>query len=163
MINNRFSQLEQQHYKHKMEKMTGRTGVASSNKASLWSTEDSTDSSWADTAQFQSTGKLNLISLGPKATQEVKDVWNMAVKTTGVDKLESSAYLSSLFAIQAQQKSSTGSADVLGSTKESAVAAVKKALTYLDKLSGEKVNTKVQEYRQLERNFYNAFLAGMAE
>ena len=114
-----------------------------------------------DSASYASSSQNAYKSLAPNAPQEVKDAWEAAAKKTGVNSLTDSTetYLSCLFAIQSEQKSVTGSTDVLGKTTDSAKEAIKKALNRLNGLESEVTNTKIKEYRQKEKDFYTELLA----
>jgi hypothetical protein len=60
--------------------------------------------------------------------------------------------------MQAEQKATTGSSDLLGKTAESAAAVIKKAISRLEGISDEVVNSKVKEYREEEMAFYKDLL-----
>jgi hypothetical protein len=117
-----------------------------------------------DNMRFDSSGQIRFQSLAPKAGRDVVNAWFTAAQKTGVNGFGGSdTQLSVMFAMQAEQKAATGSSDLLGKTKESAAAAVKKAISRLDGMSGEVVNSKVKEYRAKEMSFYKELLSRLEE
>lgn len=164
-IGNEFSKVEQHQYKHRIGKKMGfaATGLTQGSVLSPSTTKTNQTSGVfgdRDTQSFSSAGNLPLKSLAPNAGKDVVNAWYEAAGKTGVNGFDGSdTQLSALYALQAEQRKTTGSSDVLGKTKGTAAAAVKKAVSKLESMmENETVNTKVQEYREKEMSFYREFL-----
>ncbi|MCI8639365.1 MAG: hypothetical protein HFG41_09565 [Coprococcus sp.] len=96
---------------------------------------------------------LNL--LGTNVTQEVREAWDKAEKEAGMNgaAMEADGKLSALtelFAMSLEKFYKEGNSDILGSTEESARAAVQKAL--------ERMGIPETEAEKREKIFYEAFL-----
>lgn len=167
-----FSRISQRLYQNKTEKNLGRylakekaqgdfKNWAKTRQSSIFTAGQAPDNSYFtavnkyDTQEYQRTEGDSFRSLAPSAPDPVREAWNKAVTLTGKG---SDGFLSSLFELQTKQRRETGSSDLLGKTAESAISAVEKAISNLEKKSGEVVNTKMREYREQEMSLYREFL-----
>lgn len=162
-INNHFSALSEQHDKHKLQKSAGHVATGM-NKESLFSTSkpqgNAIGQKSEDSVAFH-TKTYGISTLGPNVAPSVKEAWQEAEEELGLER-GGVNHLASLFAVQAEQRAQTGSSDLLGNTRKTAVEALKKALTHLEANEG-KGNAKTQEYREQEKQFYNALLGKLAQ
>lgn len=160
MVNNTFSSLEEKHYQRQVQKKAGFV-VTGMGKENLFSTQkpDSKISLKTEDSISLKTDGYGYSSLAPNAPEEVREAWKEAEKAAGV-KSGKLNHLSTLFALQEEQKRSTGNADLFGKTADSAVDVVKKALSQLESQPASGTS-KTQEYREQEKIFYQAFLSYM--
>lgn len=162
-IENRFSRLEHAQYKNRVGKKMGFAVTGSQMGSVLCPAKSNSSAQKAasiDTKSFSSSGHANFQSIAPNADSDVVNAWYRAAAKTGVNGFDgTSTQMSALFAMQAEQKSLTGSSDLLGKDAASAAAAVKKAIGRLEGMKEERVNAKVAEYRDKEMKFYREFLA----
>jgi hypothetical protein len=165
-----FNRIDHLQYKHRLGKKMG-YAVTNAQMSSVMSQKKienpmnpSGTKETQDSKKFDSSGHVRFQSLAPNASRDTVNAWFAAAEKTGVNGFDGSdTQLSVMFAMQAEQKAATGSSDLLGKTSESAAAVVKKAISRLDGMSGEVVNTKVKEYRAKEMDFYKELLSQLED